>query len=484
MSILWILAIPLMGSALLFFGARRLSLNVSGTIALLFSSATFALAVKNILSGLTPTRISLPWISDLGIKLSFYFDPLTAILLLVITSITTLAVLYSIGYFKKSGSFNAPAFYSLTLLFLSGMIGVVISSDLILFYFFWELMLLPSYAFVAYFGEDKARSSAIAIKYFIFTHIGAVLILAAILILFSATGSADIMQIRTTVTKLDPVLLKAVTAMFIIGFAVKMAIFPLHSWLPETYSNAPIPATILLSSVMINAPIYGFLRFFFTLLPRQSVMPFMLFMLTFALISQFYGAILAMSERNIKKIIAYSSVSQLGYVLFGIASFNALGERGAVFHIINHGIIKALLFMGVGAVIFATGKLSVENLGGLTAKLPFTALVSAVGALAIAGVPLFCAFQSEWLIFAGGLSGKYPVLAAIAVAGATFTAAYALLFLSRVFFGEAKQAAVKNIPFSMGIPMGLLALATLIIGICPWFFSKLVENAVKMLGVF
>lgn len=480
-----LLALPLTGSALLFLGVRRINNYLSGVIALLLSLSTMIISCLLLLDGarIKSVALTLPWIESLRISFSLYFDGLTAILLLTMTFITTLALLYSLGYFKGRDSFNGASFYSLVLLFLAGVLGVVLSADLILFYLFWEAMLLPAWAMVTYFGLDKERSGAIGLKYFIFTHVGAVLILAAILIMYSVTGTTSMLSLKSVLPGLDIGLLRGISLLLIIGFAFKMAIFPLHSWLPETYANAPMPATILLSAVMINAPIYGYLRFFFSVLPRNSITPFILFMMVFALISQFYGAIMAMSERCIKKMIAYSSISQMGYVLFGIASLTQLGVAGATFHIINHGIIKALLFMSVGAVIYSTGKHYSEDLGGLAGPLPYTALLGTVGALAIAGVPLFSAFQSEWMIFAGGFQSQYPILAAISVFGVVFTAAYALLFVAKTFFGKLRSGSPKESPLSLRVSMVVLALSTLAIGIWPTYVSKLVQMAVRMLGV-
>lgn len=477
--------VPLLGSVLFYLFAGRFNTKTCGLLAFSMTFITFLTSLMLALKEPVVKTISIiaPWINVLGITISFYCDMLTMIVLVTSTFVASAAVLYSVGYFKGRSDLDARSFYSLILLFLAGLIGVLVSGNLILFYLFWEMMLLPTFALIAYFGEDKARSAAIALNYFIFTHIGAVLILFSFLLMFALTGTSDMMSLRSILPTVDPGLVKAAALILMIGLGLKMAIFPLHSWLPDAYEMAPTPVTVIMASVMMNASIYGFLRFFFTVLPRGSITPFILLMLSLAVISQFYGAIMALVQKNIKRMIAYSSISQMGYVLFGIGSLSFLGASGAAFHIINHTVIKALLFMTVGAVFIATKKYDTEKLGGLTASLPLVALFGAAGALAISGVPLFGAFQSEWLIFAGGFKTAYPVLASFAVAGALFTAAYALRFIAEIFFGSRSDVQVGKVPSAMVLSMSLLAFLTLLIGVYPWYFAKAVQIAIKVLGV-
>jgi len=487
-NFLLILLTPLLGAAFLFLFTGKLGKNAVGITAFGLAAAAFlaSLGLALRLPVIKTISIIAPWINVLGVTFSFYYDTLTAVSILISTFITAVALIYAVGYFRDRQDFNASGFYSLIMLFLAGIIGVFVSSNLILFYFFWELMLLPTFAIVAYFGENRARSGVLAIKYFIFTHIGAVLILFASLLIYAMTGTADMSVLKAVLGVSDPFMVKAASVMLILGFGIKLAVVPFHSWLPDTYENAPTPATVIMASVMMNASIYGLVRFFFTVLPREAVTPFILPVMVFAVISQFYGAILALVQKNIKRMIAYSSISQMGYVLFGIGTLTYLGVSGAVFHMVNHTIIKALLFMTVGAVYLSSKSYDTDELGGLTAYLPLVALTGTVGALAVSGIPLFGAFQSEWLIFAGGFRTPYTVLSVLAVAGALFTAAYALKFVADVFFGARKNIGSRSaapVPRAMVFSMSVLASFTLLIGIYPWFFSKAVHIAVRMLGV-
>ncbi len=483
--LLSIFLIPLCGSLVILALSPVLSKKFAGWLTFVFTAATFIMSLSVALypPKIKSITVAMPWAKFLGMHLTVYHDLLSSIVLLVSTAVASLAILYSIGYFKEEKDFRSGGFYSLVLLFLAGLIGVTLSANLIMFYIFWEMMLLPTFAFVAYFGEDKVRSGAIALKYFIFTHVGAVLMLAGFLVIYAAAGTSDMIILRSILPVINQDTLKIASLLIIVGLAIKMAIFPLHSWLPETYANAPMPATILMSAVMMNAPIYAFIRFFLTLLPIQAVAPYLFVLMIFAVISQFYGALMAFSEKNIKRIIAYSSISQMGYVLFGIGTFSFLGLSGSTFHLINHAIIKALLFMSVGAVYFTTKKYDMKDLGGLAIALPVTALCGTVGALAISGVPLFGAFQSELLIFAGGLKSAYPVLGVLAVAGALFTAAYALRFVADIFFNTIKTNPFTKVPWEMTVSMLVLSVAILVIGVYPFFFSRLAQEAIRIMGV-
>ena len=480
-----VLILPFAGSILIFLFGRDKGFFSSGTWAGVFSFAAMAAAVSLLFFPPMDKTVSITaeWIKLIGIRGGFYCDGLSMMAAAVSSVVAFLTVLYSLGYFKNEKGFNPRAFYSLVLLFLTGLNGVFFSSDLILFYLFWEMMLLPTFAFVAYFGADKERAFAIAVKYFIFTHLGAVLLLFAFLMLFAITGTTDILSIKYMLSAAPLFPLKIVALLLFFGFAVKLAVFPMHSWLPETYVNAPYPATILMSAVMMNAGIYGLIRFLFGVMPKASVEPYLLLMMVLAVISQLYGASLAYVEKNIKKLIAYSSISQMGYVLFGAATVTALGLSGAAFHLVNHSVIKALLFMTAGAVFLAAKNENTDQLGGLARSLPLLALLGSVACLAISGVPLFGAFQSEWMIFAGGFLSAYPWLAALSVTGIVLTAAYALRFVALVFFGE-KQTSIADRPGRLiYVPMALLALATLLIGLFPGYLSYFVRLSIRMLGV-
>jgi len=225
------------------------------------------------------------------------------------------------------------------------------------------------------------------------------------------------------------------TLFFIIGFSVKMAIFPLHIWLPDAHTVAPMPVTIILAAAMLSMGTYGILRFPFTLFPVDTLQNFAIWMMIAGLISEVYGALMSLAEKDVKRIIAYSSVSQMGYILFGLGTLTASGMEGAIMHVVYHAIVKALLFMIVGIVLSITQERDIRNVSGLGSKYPVLCVCAAIGVLGISGMPPLGIFNSEWMIFSGGFESNIStVLTVITLIGSLFTVIYALRFFGRIFF--------------------------------------------------
>jgi NADH-quinone oxidoreductase subunit M len=318
-------------------------------------------------------------------------------------------------------------------------------------------MLIPSYFLIAYWGSGKPR--IVGMKYFLFTHAGAAALIFGILTTFAVTGTFNLLELPDLLASVAPGILKAIMILMFIGFAVKLAIFPVHTWLPDAHAEAPTPISVLLSGVMIKTGAYAIVRITLTLFPSQ-IMTVAYGLAILAIITVFWGGIMAFVQTDIKRMLAYSSVSQVGYILFGIMSLN-------VFNIINHGIAKGLLFMCAGAVIYVTGVRDMNKLGGLASKMPVTAVATLCGGLSIAGTPPFAGFASEWMIFAGGFAAGYTILAFLAVGAAIITAAYYLRMVKRVFFGECPSnlSNAKEAPISMLIPICILTFFTVAYGI-------------------
>jgi NADH-quinone oxidoreductase subunit M len=406
--------------------------------------------------------------------------------------VTLVAVVYSWGY-RRPGSPHAhgsteeqaPYFYALLMLFAVGMSGTTLADASFLFYVFWELMLIASCTLIAIWGDGE-RKGAVAIKYFVFTHLGSLLVLVGLLMLYNATGNDSFSALRAGVS-LAPSLVTAVTLLFVIGFSVKMAVFPLHLWLPDAHTVAPMSVTIMLAAAMLSMGTYGILRFPLSLFSRAQVAPFGLPLMIAGVVSELYGALMALAEQDVKRIIAYSSVSQMGYILFGLGTLTYNGVVGATLHVIYHAIVKALLFMCVGLVVDATGERRIDKLGGLAGSgLPsmrLAAICTGVGVLAIAGTPPFCIFDSEWMIFAGGFDTPYLTLSVLALLGSLLTVAYALWFFGRIFLGRYKAPQPEGqphappsqaghlpggrLPAAMIVPTVLLAILALVEGLLP-----------------
>jgi len=391
-----------------------------------------------------------------------------------------LAVVYAWGYHHPDE--RTPFFYALLMLFAVGMSGTTLADDLFLFYVFWELMLVASCALIAVWGDGERRG-AVALKYFIFTHLGSLMVLVGLILLYDATGSASFSVLRAGVT-LPPSLVTTAIVLFIIGFSVKMAIFPMHLWLPDAHTVAPMSVTIMLAAAMLSMGTYGILRFPMSIFSFDQMTPFAVPMMVAGIVSELYGALMALAEQDIKRIIAYSSVSQMGYILFGLGTLTYQGVAGATLHVIYHAIVKALLFMCAGLIIRATGRRQITRLGGLGKAMPLVAVCTVVGALAIAGTPPFCIFDSEWMIFAGGFNTVHIGLSVLAVFGSLLTVAYALWFVGRIFWGSRPEGlTVGRLPRAMVVPTVFLAALSLVEGLFPApVFNWVAQELTLILG--
>jgi NADH-quinone oxidoreductase subunit M len=436
---------------------------IAGMAAALSLIATFAL-LPVLRRGDVPA-LGLEWIPAAHIRLVLHLDWLTFPFLVTEAAVTLVAIVYTWGYHRPDE--RTPLFYALLLLFAVGMSGTTLANDTFLFYIFWELMLVASCALIAVWGDGERRG-AVALKYFIFTHLGSLMVLVGLMVLYDATGSDSFSALRAGVT-LAPGLVTTVTTFFIIGFCVKMAIFPLHLWLPDAHAVAPMPVTIMLAAAMLSMGTYGILRFPLSIFSPAQMAPFAVPMMVAGIVSELYGALMALAEQDVKRIIAYSSVSQMGYILFGLGTLTYDGIAGATLHVIYHAIVKALLFMCVGLVIRATGRRRITELGGLGSAMPLVALCTGAGALAIAGTPPFCIFTSEWMmIFSGGFHTAHIGLSVLTLFGSLLTVAYALWFVGRIFFGARPEGlTVRQLPWAMVAPTVLLAALALIGGLFP-----------------
>ncbi len=295
------------------------------------------------------------------------------------------------------------------------------------------------------------------------------MVLVCLITLYVNFGTASLSALILQASTLPVNMQMFLTAFFIIGFCVKMAIFPVHIWLPDAHTVAPMPVTIILAAAMLAMGTFGVLRFPFSLFPIENVQPFALWMMIAGLVSEVYGALMALAEKEIKRIIAYSSVSQMGYILFGLGTLTTRGLQGAIMHVVYHAIIKGLLFMVVGIIITVTGKRMIDEVGGLGSKLPILTVCAAIGLLGISGMPPLGIFNSEWLIFGGGFdSGVSIALTVVTLLGSLLTLIYALNFFGRIFFGQTKPALLaEQSPRALLVPTVAVTVFLIIEGLMP-----------------
>ena len=364
-------------------------------------------------------------------------------------------------------------YFALYLTFSMGMLGTVLATNLIEFYVFFELMLVPSFFLVAFYGYGERKR--IALMFFFWTHAGAVVMLLGLLAMGFFAGGFDYVTVRENASKIPAQWLVLIVFALVIGLGVKLAAFLLHIWLPYAHSEAPTPVSALLSPAMIGIGAYALIRLWLELLVG-SYSQYSIYINLWGLATMIYGGAMAMMQDDIKRVLAYSSISQMGYILFGIGSDSTLGITGATLMYVSHGLGKAILFMMAGAIILQTGTRSMSKLGGLAGRMPYTAVIAMIGALTIMGIPPTSGFMAEWILFSGVLQSGVAnsdtlriVAFGLGILATVLTAAYILWMYKRIFFGKIPEqyTKIKDPNRYVIVTMAALAAITLILGVYP-----------------
>jgi NADH-quinone oxidoreductase subunit M len=455
-------------------------------------------------------------------QFTLYVDGMSTSIALISLVLIFVASLYSINY--MAGKKNLPSYYALLCMLSVGLIGVFLTSNMILFYFCWELMLVPAYFIVGEWGYRNSYKSAL--KLFIFTHAGAVFVLLGIGATYWLTGSTDMFAAQAALATATPDIVRWILIALTAGFAVKMAVFPVHMWLPDAHSEAPAPMSALLSGVIISAGAYAILRLSFGMVFPSVGLAFgtdFLHVLSIVgVITAFFGSLVSLVATDIKRVIAYSSIAHMGYIMFGLSLIPAAlatGEAlaltapiaialvGTVLHIITHAASKGLFFLTAGGVMHQTEERDIRKMGGLASKMPFSAVSGTIAALSIAGAPPLACFISEFFIFVGAfqiltVDSFYIIPTILMLVATVFSLAYALRFVSKVFLGRSKDeeglvdvahgthaepAAAQpeveghghkiiDIPNYMKFALAVLVVLVVIIGIYPTFFLQLIQT--------
>jgi len=422
------------------------------------------------------------WIPDYGINYYLGIDGLTLLLVLLTTFFTPICVLACWEDIQKS-----IREFLICLLFLeTGMIGVFISLDLFLFYVFWEVMLIPMYLLIGVWGNPARRIYA-AVKFFIYTMLGSVLMLVAILYLYfqyhAATGiySFNIFDLYNTVLPRSTQLWLFLA--FSLAFAIKVPVFPFHTWLPDAHTEAPTVGSVLLAAVLLKMGAYGFLRFCLPLFPNAALDYGAWLFLTLGLIGIIYGAWVCIVQKDLKRLIAFSSVSHLGFVMMGIFAFNAIAMKGAILQMINHGLSTGALFLIVGMIYERRHTRNIEEFGGLARVMPAFATVFLIVTLSSIGLPGLNGFVGEFLILQGTFM-NYKIFAILGASGVIFAAVYMLWMFQRVMYGEVtnpRNQVLKDLSrreWAVLLPVLLLIFW---IGLYPTPFLRTTEASVNSL---
>ncbi|KAA2279746.1 complex I subunit 4 family protein [Candidatus Nitrosocosmicus agrestis] len=380
-------------------------------------------------------------------------------------------------------------YYTLYLVFAMGMLGTVLATNLFEFYVFFELMLVPSFFLIAFFGYGNRKRTSI--MFFFWAHVGAVVMLLGLMAMGFLSGGFDYDVVKANVSQIPPAWIAVIVASLIIGFGVKLAAFLVHVWLPDSYTDAPTPITVLISSVMTGIGAYGLIRLWIELLSGPgNYTDYSIYVNIWGLATMIYGGAMALMQKDIKRVLAYSSISSMGYLLFGIGSESVLGISGAIFMFVTHALGKGILFMMAGSIILQTGTRNMDKLGGLGGKMPYTAVFAMIGGLTIIGVPITSGFMSEWVLFNGALqnavvdwSSLKAISFALAITATILTSAYILWMYKRIFYGVVPET-LKNIRDSsmyILVTMGILASLTLVLGLYPDLFYKPIIGYVESL---
>ncbi|MEO0083497.1 MAG: proton-conducting transporter membrane subunit [candidate division WOR-3 bacterium] len=401
------------------------------------------------------------WRPPIGITL--VVDGLSVFMLIIINFIGLMAVLFSINYMEQYTS--KYKYYALLMLLIGGMNGIVITGDLFNMFVFIEISAIASYVLVSFgIGEHELEA---AFKYMVLAEVGSLMVLLSIALIYAATGTLNMADIAQTLSNNPkPTLLTFLSILLIVGFSIKAALVPFHAWLPDAHPSAPAPISSMLSGVVIKIlGIYAMVRIFYNVLGMSNVVQTILLVL--AGLSMLVGVILQLGQTDIKRLLAYCSISQIGYVLLGFGLGTPLGIFAGLFHLANHAVFKSLLFFDSGAIEYETHTRDITKMGGLSSKMPITSTSWFIGTFAASGIPPFNGFWSKLILIIAAVQAQYYILAGIAGVSAILTLASFIKVQRQAFLGPlpAMLAKIKEVPALMILTLLILSALCLLMGL-------------------
>ena len=382
--------------------------------------------------------------------------------------------LYSIEpSYKQHIDTQMGLYFALFLTFTMGMVGTVLSTNLIEFYVFFELMLVPAFFLIALYGYSTRKR--VSLMFFFWTHVGAVLLLLGMLAMGLFAGGFDFETIKSNVSKIPSQWMTLIVFAVVIGIAVKLGAFLLHIWIPHTYAESPTPISALIAGPMSAIGVYALLRIWIDLL-AISYSDYSIYINFWGVVTMVYGGAMALMQDDIKKLLAYSSISHMGYIIFGLGSQSMLGVTGSALMWIPHALGETILFLMAGSLILRTNTRSMSNLGGIARKMPYTATIAMIAVLTMIGVPPTTGFMAEWIMFTGALQTGTEnmdsfrvVLFSIAILTTILTSSYLLVMYKKIFFGKISPRfeKLRDVNRYSIIPMAFVAGLALFLGVYP-----------------
>lgn len=404
-------------------------------------------------------------------------DMVSAFFILPILLVGLASSIYSASYMDHDTGLNS--YYTLLSAMILGMVGVVSAGDFFTFFLFWEIMSISSYALVA-FRKDRWEPVEAGFKYLVMSSAGSALMLSGIAIIYGIVGTLNFAGIalatRTPTLASDPWIILAIS-LLIVGFGIKAAIAPMHTWLPDAHPAAPSPISSLLSGVMIKTGIYGLLRFYILFQTLHVYWGFILSILAF--LTMFIGNLTAMFQTDIKRLLAYSSIAQVGYITFALSIGTVQSISAGLLHVFNHAMMKGLLFMAAGAFYHATGSRDISVLEGIGRRMRVTGILLSIGLLAIAGMPGLNGFVSELLIVSAAIQRELYIQATLTILNFVISVAYYLRLLQRIMLREPKGEVLKveEAPATMIAGMVILTSLCIFVGVYPSMLISISEAA-------
>ena len=421
-----------------------------------------------------------------GIGIEFLVDEFSALMTLVVLTLSILIIIYSLKDLEHEiESSRMYSYYTLVFLLIFSMIGMIFTNDMFNLYVFMEILSITSVAIIAI--KKKKDTLMASMKYLMMGAIGSVTVLMGIALIYMVTGQLNMSAINeeiSAVWRLYPRNILLAMGFMITGFSIKAAIFPLHNWLPDAHSTAPTPSSALLSGLVVKAYIFSIAKIMYRVVGKNISVDIGIadYLIIFAVLSMMMGSVFALTQRDIKRRLAYSSVSQIGYIFLGLALASEMGFSAALFHVVSHAFMKSALFLSAGSIIYLTGKRDVKNLDGIGYEMPITMTVFSIGVLGMIGIPGTSGFMSKWYLGLAVLDAGHPELLIVLLLSSFLNALYYLPIIVSAFLRESPGRPLEmhrdGIPGTMKVSMVLVAVGSLVIGLFPHLVMDIIQQAV------